>query len=1571
MGELEEGHVLDGRYRLVTRIGRGGFGDVWRAVELLHDGTPLRDVALKILTPQFASPDWAEEAKLLASFSHPSLVTIYAAGLIESIGAPFVAMELLIGETLADLLKVQKQLPWRVALRYARRVAVALDVIHPRGVVHLDLKPANVFVTSDGNVKVLDFGIARSRTAGREPPVKRPVVAAPAPLPADESLSTAVFLAASGDPFAATMQAEEAAPAGASRSAGSTSSTTTKVVVGTPGYIAPEVLQHGDPTMLADAYALGAMVAMLASGRLPQRIDHEPDEDAHGEELRTYVMELRDATLKGVLRDLSEDGLPPGVIGLVERLCSVDPQRRRVTEGGLAQLLDDVWHRPFGTPNRPYPGLAPYGPEHEGFLFGREQEQRRMLRHLHFEGALVVAGPSGAGKTSFVSALLLPELAKAPLDGADELVWSIVSAHEGPDQALDRGLSQLGLTIADGSSASLVSVAEATASPLSHTVRVLVIDDAQTIASFADASRARLVSFLERVLDAGRVEGFRLLLLLDQDAVEAVVATSPGLAGLPALIRHLAPPVEATAREIALEPARLSGWPVESGNVIAKAVEAELARGGVPLPTVALMLAACVVETDDIPPTQSARSAGSTQRDGDRAPQLTFSERVRIGKKLDGKRLSAAGGLAGVLHHHCDAVHERMGDSRERALDLLVRLTTSEGEPVRVSRARLREKLGFAGVEGLVERLQQAKLVRVHGGEAVELAHPAVATWPRLVDRRLELMGELSVGERIAEAAAAWERAGFHTTYLAPSDLMRAVRSNAAAKRGLAALDLQFLEASRRARVRRRMAQLALALLVVSGLVAGFLYKEWLDDQRQLALVEKRSAQERAFRVGLIARARQTQDPYARAAYLVAAMDAGAKDPGLSVELLGATNNLPPGRFLAVEPLRELSMPWDERWVLGRSASGALVAFDLLASSGEPEVFDHLDIELDPAQASLVFRQPKRFDIGFGDTTVTDVVPLRYDTAALVLTTDTVLRLVRFKPDGHVSTAAVAPIRCRGEVMASERAPIVACFAGDGIDLWDMKAKAVRHIDEQASFALSPDGERLAAWTGNELAVYRLALPDAPPARATVSEDIRVVAFSPRDPVVAVGTEKQLLVVDADTPSVRVWAGPPAPDAVSLVWDAGGVDLGICRLSGLEGWVYLRTGPRAPSDAAPKGRCDGSSITAPPIASSRFDIGLLATRDFGEHFSHGGFKLSGNKWLSSSLLLAGADDDGLDRVLTFTERGLDGRRLQITSRTSFAKVIRSGDVVAVQRGRSADRVETSAAPDLLLLQVKNGQRITSTTGFLLGKCADGRILFYRTTPTEYEIRELTLNTDLGHFPRAPGFMLGSSPSCTKVYTQRLDGTVLVHDVGLTPSSRELLRAPGYVFDVEPYGAAPPSATGTSDEQSSPKGLLLAVSDNQILRVSESDDGVSVVAIASSRVTALSEGAQASEVLFVDADGVHLVAAGGAIERLAPQRANAPWEDLLPTKNRKAAVLVANGEVAVVDLRAKTISASAELIGMTRLTPWTEEGTMLAYSPDLDGLTHGVLVPFGLDMADTIGALSSNIRVQPDGSLGLK
>ena len=156
--EPSRGDVFDRRYRLVERLGRGGFGDVWRAEELLPDGAAFREVALKLLTGGFTDvADWGEEAKLLASFRHPSLVTIYAAGVFDRGGAgpdvPFVAMELLLGETLADHVRDRGPAPWRRVLAWARDAAAALDVIHPRGVVHLDLKSPNILLARDFTAK--------------------------------------------------------------------------------------------------------------------------------------------------------------------------------------------------------------------------------------------------------------------------------------------------------------------------------------------------------------------------------------------------------------------------------------------------------------------------------------------------------------------------------------------------------------------------------------------------------------------------------------------------------------------------------------------------------------------------------------------------------------------------------------------------------------------------------------------------------------------------------------------------------------------------------------------------------------------------------------------------------------------------------------------------------------------------------------------------------------------------------------------------------------------------------------------------------------------------------------------------------------------------------------------------------------------------------------------------------------------------------------------------------------------------------------------------------------------------
>jgi hypothetical protein len=153
-------------FRLVAKIGEGGMGEVWRAV----DGTLDREVAIKVLPPELAGDAdrlarLEREAKLLASLNHPNIAAIYgfpeAADPGSSAPVRFLAMELVRGEDLAQIV-ARGPMPVRDALEAAKQVASALEAAHDSGVVHRDLKPANVKRTPEGQVKVLDFGLAKS-----------------------------------------------------------------------------------------------------------------------------------------------------------------------------------------------------------------------------------------------------------------------------------------------------------------------------------------------------------------------------------------------------------------------------------------------------------------------------------------------------------------------------------------------------------------------------------------------------------------------------------------------------------------------------------------------------------------------------------------------------------------------------------------------------------------------------------------------------------------------------------------------------------------------------------------------------------------------------------------------------------------------------------------------------------------------------------------------------------------------------------------------------------------------------------------------------------------------------------------------------------------------------------------------------------------------------------------------------------------------------------------------------------------------------------------------------------------
>ena len=156
----EEGQLYGDRYRLISRIAIGGMGEVWKA----HDPIILRDVAIKILKPEYmGDPGFLErfrtEAKHAARVNHEGIANVYDYG--EDSGSAFLVMELVPGDSLAKILEDRKFLPAAEVLDIVAQTARALYAAHQEGLVHRDVKPGNLLITPDGQVKITDFGIAR------------------------------------------------------------------------------------------------------------------------------------------------------------------------------------------------------------------------------------------------------------------------------------------------------------------------------------------------------------------------------------------------------------------------------------------------------------------------------------------------------------------------------------------------------------------------------------------------------------------------------------------------------------------------------------------------------------------------------------------------------------------------------------------------------------------------------------------------------------------------------------------------------------------------------------------------------------------------------------------------------------------------------------------------------------------------------------------------------------------------------------------------------------------------------------------------------------------------------------------------------------------------------------------------------------------------------------------------------------------------------------------------------------------------------------------------------------------
>jgi Serine/threonine protein kinase len=262
---LAAGTML-GPYKILTLIGAGGMGEVYRA----QDTRLGRDVAVKVLTRHMSGDADAlrrfeQEARAAGMLNHPNILAIYDIG--NEGGQNYIVSELLEGESLRARIR-QSAIPARKALDYAAQIARGLSAAHERNIVHRDLKPENLFITRDGHVKILDFGLAK--LTGPHLPVATP-----------------------GDEHELTLPAAPTEPGR---------------LMGTIGYMAPEQVRGGSGDNRSDIFAFGAILYEMLAGVSPFRAD-SPIE-----------------TLNAILKDDPPDFLEmsvhvPGALDRVVRHC--------------------------------------------------------------------------------------------------------------------------------------------------------------------------------------------------------------------------------------------------------------------------------------------------------------------------------------------------------------------------------------------------------------------------------------------------------------------------------------------------------------------------------------------------------------------------------------------------------------------------------------------------------------------------------------------------------------------------------------------------------------------------------------------------------------------------------------------------------------------------------------------------------------------------------------------------------------------------------------------------------------------------------------------------------------------------------------------------------------------------------------------------------------------------------------------------------------------------------------------------------------------------------------------------
>src|SRR3981081_1856304 len=272
--------LLVGHYRVLEKIGEGGMGEVFRARDERLD----RDVALKLIRPSSSTnPDhvrrFDQEARAAAALNHPNIVAIYDVGLQD--GSPYIVSELLHGQTLRRRLRAGP-VPVEQATDYALQIVLGLIAAHERRIVHRDLKPENLFITRDGRIKILDFGVPKRQSL----------------LENDQPADAMTTVTKSG------------------------------AVVGTVAYMSPEQLRGKPVDHRSDVFSVGAILSEMLTGRRAFRGETEVD---------TMTAVLREEPPE---MDVSQGRVPSSLHHIIRHCLEKDPENRFQSGKDLAFALE-------------------------------------------------------------------------------------------------------------------------------------------------------------------------------------------------------------------------------------------------------------------------------------------------------------------------------------------------------------------------------------------------------------------------------------------------------------------------------------------------------------------------------------------------------------------------------------------------------------------------------------------------------------------------------------------------------------------------------------------------------------------------------------------------------------------------------------------------------------------------------------------------------------------------------------------------------------------------------------------------------------------------------------------------------------------------------------------------------------------------------------------------------------------------------------------------------------------------------------------------------------------------------